>query len=980
MPSLSGSTVAPLYSLLNVARLGAARLGYTSPKVFVSVDSVERAWGRAGTATMVRDLTITDILNDTPNTASFTAEGWTPTVGMVVLIRLGSSNNLRRLFAGTILNVSQTYIGSPARPAFQVNCIDYTWGLNKRKVFGHYTGTASAVVAAIISGYTIGYTTANVVSSLATLDGGITFNGDDVTTALTKIKDRAPAATPWYWYCDDNKDIHFFATDPDVTRANPAELNTSNSQLLSFTYKRDLSQWITRAIIVGAGSQTNVEAAVGSTTLSLADTSVFDPAGGTITTPDAQIITYTATAALAAPSTPAGAVRTGGLRTITITRVGALATATSSTDHGYSTGDIAAHAGSEQTEYNGNFTITVTGVTTYTFAVTGTPTTPATGTISAYVEIGGAVDVGDHFYKSTFVSAGGETVGSVGTTAVSVAAVTVPGAPTAAVTSGATGNLTVGTYAYKVAYQTRKGETLVGSAGSASVAAVTTPSGGSAAEKSPKVTGNLSVGAFNYKVAYVTAAGETLAGSSFGVSTTAVSAPGGCSTAATTGGSMTSNTPYAYVISFVTGSGEVPSGGYTVVVMGASDTKVNLSSIPTSADVRVTARKVYRTGAAYQGPYRLVATISDNTTTTYADTTADASLGAALPTTDTGSTSQISLTSIPTSGDARVTRRKIYRTAVGSSVYQLLTTISNNTATTYSDNTPDSSLGETEPLADTASTGTMTVSSIPTSSDKRVVGRVLYRTVVGGSVYKQLGTISDNTTTSYVDNVADASLGIDAPTLSTAGGAIMRVTSVATSADPRVVARKVYRSPNGAIYRLVGTIADNTTTYLLDNTSNEDLLVAEPAPTTNSIVGLTGIPASGTGAIVTTIPDGTTVNLRVVRNDTAGQTALALVIGGDGIQETYLTDGALEYAEAAAKGDGLFTARDGVDTAVQYRTYDVRHESGLNIVVNLAAPTSVTGTFKIQRVTTSNFFPSLFPERTVDASVAHVTLAQVLGR
>ena len=45
------------------------------------------------------------------------------------------------------------------------------------------------------------------------------------------------------------------------------------------------------------------------------------------------------------------------------------------------TGDYVTISGATQTEYNGTFQITVTSSTTFTYAVTGTPTTPATGTI-----------------------------------------------------------------------------------------------------------------------------------------------------------------------------------------------------------------------------------------------------------------------------------------------------------------------------------------------------------------------------------------------------------------------------------------------------------------------------------------------------------------------------------------------------------------------------------------------------------------------
>lgn len=59
---------------------------------------------------------------------------------------------------------------------------------------------------------------------------------------------------------------------------------------------------------------------------------------------------------------------------------------------------------------------------------------------------------------------------------------------------------------------------------------------------------------------------------------------------------------------------------------------------------------------------------------------------------------QVSLTGIPTGG-SDVTGRKIYRTTAGGSLYLLLTTLANNSATTYTDNTADSGLGAQAPTA-----------------------------------------------------------------------------------------------------------------------------------------------------------------------------------------------------------------------------------------------------------------------------------------
>lgn len=69
-----------------------------------------------------------------------------------------------------------------------------------------------------------------------------------------------------------------------------------------------------------------------------------------------------------------------------ITRAGAVATVTTPdtlVNLGLATGDYVVHDGADQTEYNKTAQITGTGASTYTYAVSGTPVTPATGTLTA---------------------------------------------------------------------------------------------------------------------------------------------------------------------------------------------------------------------------------------------------------------------------------------------------------------------------------------------------------------------------------------------------------------------------------------------------------------------------------------------------------------------------------------------------------------------------------------------------------------------
>ena len=70
---------------------------------------------------------------------------------------------------------------------------------------------------------------------------------------------------------------------------------------------------------------------------------------------------------------------TDGVETIdSITNVGTLATLTTASAHGLSTGAKVSITGADPTEYNGIYTITVTSSTTFTYSMTATPTGSAT--------------------------------------------------------------------------------------------------------------------------------------------------------------------------------------------------------------------------------------------------------------------------------------------------------------------------------------------------------------------------------------------------------------------------------------------------------------------------------------------------------------------------------------------------------------------------------------------------------------------------
>ncbi len=96
------------------------------------------------------------------------------------------------------------------------------------------------------------------------------------------------------------------------------------------------------------------------------------------------------------------------------------------------------------------------------------------------------------------------------------------------------------------------------------------------------------------------------------------------------------NGAHRYCATFVTAAGETQAGTVSATVTVADKSvngKVSLTAIPIGGAL-VTARKLYRTQAGGSA-YLLLATIADNTTTTYTDNIADSALGAAAPSVNT---------------------------------------------------------------------------------------------------------------------------------------------------------------------------------------------------------------------------------------------------------------------------------------------------------------------------------------------------------
>lgn len=74
-----------------------------------------------------------------------------------------------------------------------------------------------------------------------------------------------------------------------------------------------------------------------------------------------------------------------GAQTVTITSAAGVATVTTPVAHALKNDTFMRISGANEADYNGDFVITVTGATTFTYPITGTPASPATGTITSKV-------------------------------------------------------------------------------------------------------------------------------------------------------------------------------------------------------------------------------------------------------------------------------------------------------------------------------------------------------------------------------------------------------------------------------------------------------------------------------------------------------------------------------------------------------------------------------------------------------------------
>ena len=191
-------------------------------------------------------LSVTQNLTQLVDTAQFkyfkADKSYTPEVTDEIEIYDGST----KIFGGQIISINEGVATGAGGLTYDIKCVDHTYAFDSQLVAKAYEGnTIKEIIDDIVSTFTDGsFTTTNVVSSY-TIDK-IVFN----QVAPSACLKRLAKALNYYWYIDEDKDIHFF---PILSESAPFDLEDDNGNMVYKSLKRaiDGSQLANSCIVRG---------------------------------------------------------------------------------------------------------------------------------------------------------------------------------------------------------------------------------------------------------------------------------------------------------------------------------------------------------------------------------------------------------------------------------------------------------------------------------------------------------------------------------------------------------------------------------------------------------------------------------------------------------------------------------------------------------------------------------------------------------
>jgi hypothetical protein len=276
MPS---HTHIPGCARLNVGRLNAFRLNYYEPIPLVIVGGADRT-----RYVRIEGAQVAHVLNDAPDTGSVRVHGFAPVAGQRFELYQGDRSLQTQLFGGRILETTVLYESLKQNVAYDLQLIDPTWLLNRRRVLARYVGAgATNLIMDILYRFATGTPLDSTVGN--PIIDEISFTNETVASCLTAVCERIGA----YWSQDYSGVVRvFFATTESAAPITDADARGSRDHQLS----EDLSQVVTRIIGRGGSGAVFVDVAPGESKIPITDDAWFSEGGGIVEI-GAERLTYT---------------------------------------------------------------------------------------------------------------------------------------------------------------------------------------------------------------------------------------------------------------------------------------------------------------------------------------------------------------------------------------------------------------------------------------------------------------------------------------------------------------------------------------------------------------------------------------------------------------------------------------------------------------------------------------------------------------
>lgn len=174
-----------------------------------------------------------------------TSQTYKPTVGDEVILTINSIKE----FAGYVVEIREGIVG--LKENVQIVCKDYTHELDRQLVSKTYENdTVNDIIADLLTTFSTGFTDNNVNCDIV-IDK-VVFNYLPISKCLEKLTDLV---AEFEWYCDYNKDIHFFYS----TAGSPSIFltDTSNNYIFGSLNTHEDTHQLRNEIIIRGGLLTS---------------------------------------------------------------------------------------------------------------------------------------------------------------------------------------------------------------------------------------------------------------------------------------------------------------------------------------------------------------------------------------------------------------------------------------------------------------------------------------------------------------------------------------------------------------------------------------------------------------------------------------------------------------------------------------------------------------------------------------------------